>query len=278
MRPETPEDAARTSPSRASLVPSGAGKSPASSRGGNTSAGLAAPETSHHRAEEDFSSPPEAEDTGASNIGAGSEDTGRAEPLVPPVPKKKKKASASSPSKSVPDSSAPASSSPAKDAPDAPAPSRGTSMPPPAAPTGKPAAAKPTSPEGAKLSAQDPAAVVTAASSPSSGSRSLVLHAGRAALVAGETASAQLGRITELTRGGADLGHLADYAEKWNQADLSPATRGLGKDKLPVVDPAGPWSTGQHFGRLRRAVKEFDTAWHDANNNVMVSCTNFIIL
>ncbi|XP_071683843.1 uncharacterized protein [Lolium perenne] len=47
-----------------------------------------------------------------------------------------------------------------------------------------------------------------------------------------------------------------------------PTTLGLGKDKLPVVDPAGPRSTGQHFGRLRRAVKEFDTAWHDANNNV----------
>ncbi len=105
-----------------------------------------------------------------------------------------------------------------------------------------------------------------------------MLHAGRAALVAGETASAQLGRITELTRGGADLGHLADYAEKWNQADLSPATLGLGKDKLPVIDPAGPRSTGQHFGRLRRAVKEFDTTWHDANNNVVVSCTNFIAL
>jgi hypothetical protein len=54
---------------------------------------------------------------------------------------------------------------------------------------------------------------------------------------------------------------------------MSPATRGLGKDKLPVIDPAGPRSTGQHFIRLRRAVREFDTAWHDANANVVVSCT-----
>ncbi|KAK1646661.1 hypothetical protein QYE76_064466 [Lolium multiflorum] len=110
---------------------------------------------------------------------------------------------------------------------------------------------------------------MTAATSPSSGSQSLVLHTSRAAVVAGETASSQLGRITELNRGGADLGHLLDYAEKWNQADLSPASLGLGKDKLPVVDPAGPRSTGQLFGRLRRAVKEFDIAWHDANNNVV---------
>nr|XP_051197457.1 uncharacterized protein LOC127310867 [Lolium perenne] len=195
---------------------------------------------------------------------SATEDAGRAEPLVPPVPEKTT-TSASSPSKTVPDSSTPASSSAAKDAPDAPA-------PPPTAPTGKPASAKPTPP------AQDPAAVVSAASSPSSGSRSLVLYAGRAALVAGETASAQLGRITELTRGGADLGHLADYAEKWNRAGLSPATLGLGKDKLPVIDPTGPRSTGQHFGRLRRAVKEFDTAWHDANHNVAVSYTNFTTL
>nr|XP_051212020.1 actin cytoskeleton-regulatory complex protein pan1-like [Lolium perenne] len=213
--------------------------------------------TEDRRAEGDFSSPPEVQDTGASNIGAGTEDAGRAEPLVPPVPEKTT-TSTSSPSKSVPDSSAPANSSAAKDAPEAPA-------PPPAAPAGKPTTAKPTPP------AQDPAAVVSTASSPSSGSRSLMLHASRAALVAGETASAQLGRITELTRGGADLGHLADYAEKWNRADLSPATLGLGKDKLPVIDPAGPRSTGQHFGRLRRAVKEFDNAWHDANHNVAVT-------
>nr|XP_051222286.1 actin cytoskeleton-regulatory complex protein PAN1-like [Lolium perenne] len=216
--------------------------------------GMRPESTEDHRAEEDFSSPPEVQGTGASNIGAGTEDAGRAEPLVPPVPEKTTTSTAS-PSKSVSDPSAPASSSVAKDAPEAPA-------PPPAAPTGTPAAGRPTTP------APDPAAVASAASSPSSSSRSLVLHASRAAHVAGETASAQLGRITELTRGGADLGHLADYAEKWNRADLSPSTLGLGKDSLPVVDPAGPRSTGQHFGRLRRAVKEFDTAWHDANHSV----------
>lgn len=162
MRPEGSEGAARASPPpQPSPVPSGAGKSPASPRGGNTSAGRAAPESTDHRAEEDFFSPPEAQDTGANNIGAGTEDAGRAEPLVPPVPEKTK-TSASSPSKSVPDSSAPASSSAAKDAPDAPA-------PPPTAPTGKPATAKPTPSEGAKFPTQDPAAVVSAASSPSSG-------------------------------------------------------------------------------------------------------------
>jgi hypothetical protein len=92
-----------------------------------------------------------------------------------------------------------------------------------------------------------------------------VLHAGRAAVVAVEKASAQLGRIVELTRGEADLGSLREYVEKWNRADLSAATRGIGKDKLPVVDNSGPRSTVQHFSRLKRAMKEFDTAWHDPN-------------
>ncbi|KAK1607389.1 hypothetical protein QYE76_031062 [Lolium multiflorum] len=45
--------------------------------------------------------------------------------------------------------------------------------------------------------------------------------------------------------------------------------RGLGKDKMPAIDPAGPRSTGKHFIRLRRAVKEFDNVWHDATNNVV---------
>nr|XP_051211394.1 uncharacterized protein LOC127328868 [Lolium perenne] len=256
MRPETSEDATRTStPPQPS----------------NTSTGRAAPEPSDHRAEENLASPPEAQDTGASNTGAGSEDVGQAEPQVPPVPKKKKKTPASSPSMSVPDSSEPASCAPAKEAPEAPAPTKIAPTPPPATSAGKPAPAKPTPPEGGKLSAQQLAAMVNAATPPSSGSQTLALHAGRAAVAAGETASTQVGRITELHRGGADLGHLLDYAVKWNHADLSPVTRGLGKDKLPAIDPAGPRSTGQHFGQLRCAVKEFDNAWHDANANVVVS-------
>nr|XP_051211347.1 formin-like protein 6 [Lolium perenne] len=111
MRPEAAEDAARTSPPpppHASLVPSGAGKSPASPPGGNTSLGRAAPEPSDPRAEEDFTSPPEVEDTGANNIGAGTKEAERAEPPVPPTPKKKKKKATASPSKTVPEPSAPA--------------------------------------------------------------------------------------------------------------------------------------------------------------------------
>jgi hypothetical protein len=115
--------------------------------------------------------------------------------------------------------------------------------------------------------------VVIAATAPPSGSQALTLHAGRAAVTASEKASTQLGRITELSRGEVNLGPVQAYAEKWNLADLSRATRGLGKDKLPVVDSSGPRSLAQHLSRLKRAVKEFDTAWQDVSDNVVVSST-----
>jgi hypothetical protein len=61
--------------------------------------------------------------------------------------------------------------------------------------------------------------------------RALVLHAGRAAITAGEKVSAQLGRIVELNRGDANLGALQRYVDKWNLSDLTEATLGVGKDK-----------------------------------------------
>nr|XP_051211546.1 formin-like protein 8 [Lolium perenne] len=272
IRPEAPADSARNSPPpHTSLVPSGTGKSPASPRGGNTSLGRAAPEPSNPHAEEDFISPPDIEDTGASNIGADTEDVDRAEPPVPPTPKKKKKRAAAPPTKTVSDPSARTNSSPVKETSEAPLPAKDAPSPPPAPPTGEPTPApEPPRPEGANFTAQQLAAVVTVTTASPFGSHSLVLHASRAAVVASEKASAQLGRITELSRGEVDLGPLREYADKWNRADLSPATRGLGKDKLPVVDPSGPSSMAQHLSRLKHAVKEFDTAWHDASSNVVL--------
>jgi hypothetical protein len=102
----------------------------------------------------------------------------------------------------------------------------------------------------------------------------MVLHSAPAAIVAGEKATGLLGRITEFRREGKELGHLLDYAEKWNRADVSPATRGVGKDRQPIIDPAGQRNTEEHFMRLKYAVKEFDNAWYDATSNVVVSFTN----
>nr|XP_051229800.1 uncharacterized protein LOC127347676 [Lolium perenne] len=248
---------------------------------------------------EDLVPPPNTQDTGASNIGADTEAAGRAEPQVPPVlkekKKKKKKSSCSSPSKAVPNSSASASSTPPPEAPvpeptgatptppleaPVPEPAGATPTPPPEASTAKPtrdaqmpppaqgpSASKPTPPpEGAKLRLSEPFKGKGTASGP----QSLVLDAGPAAVVAGERATGLLGRITELKREGKELGNLLDYVENWNQADVSVATRGLGKDRLPAVDPTGPRCTEEHFMRLKRAVKEFDNAWHDATSNVVV--------
>ncbi|KAK1663543.1 hypothetical protein QYE76_051702 [Lolium multiflorum] len=232
--------------------------------GGTTSVGRAAPTPPDYRAEEDIASPPENQDTGASNTSADTEDAGRAEPQVPPVPKEKKKTSASSPSTSVPETSAPG-------APDASAPPKPTTMPPPASSAG--GSARPSlqhrrqakSPLWPKLSRRlrpSPPAPLSPAGSPlccTPAPPPLWLERGYR----------PPWPDYELKREGKELGHLLDYAEKWNQADVSAATRGVGKDRLPIIDPAGPRCTEEHFIRLKRAVKEFDNAWHDVTSNAV---------
>ncbi|KAK1605052.1 hypothetical protein QYE76_028725 [Lolium multiflorum] len=237
-----------------------AGANPsASPLGGHSKIGRAASTPPEDRAEEDLVSPPENQDTGASNIGAEEEAAGRAEPLVPPVPKKKKKTPAL-------ETSVPGSSN-LGDAPSAPLSPRTAPTPPPEAPLTKPTGATPTPPppKTSKLIKGK----ATASNVPSGGPQPLVLHASRAASAASEKATGLLGRITEFKREGRELGHLLPYAQKWNAADMSPATRGMGKDRLPLPDPAGDRSSEEHFMRLRRAVKELDSAWYDSTNNLM---------
>ncbi|KAK1625911.1 hypothetical protein QYE76_000226 [Lolium multiflorum] len=258
MRPETAEETGRSSPPpRQSPASSNAGKAPSSLRGGKTSSGCAAPKPTHSRAEEDFFSPPELEDNGASNMGAGSEEAGRSEPLVPPAPeKKKKKVTVTSPSKAPPATSAPAKS---------------TAVPPPAPADRAPPAPRQSSAESALVTAEQLTAAVKAATAPASGSQvqPLVLHTGRTAVAAGEKVSSQLGRVVELNRASANLGALQHLVDRWNLADLSDATLGVGKDGKAKLDPRGRRSTVQHISRLKHAIKEFDNAWHDANNNVL---------
>ncbi|KAK1686428.1 hypothetical protein QYE76_047276 [Lolium multiflorum] len=201
--------------------------------------------------------------------GRRKEPAGRAEPSVPPVLEKKKKKKTSS--KAAPETSVPATSTPtpppetsvpeATGATPTPPPTQG---PPATAPKPPPATLKITDflkPGASRGKAADGSA--------SSGSQPLVLHVGPAAVVVQEKPSGLLGRIVELKREGKDLGHLLPYAQKWNDADISAATRGLGKDRLPAPDPAGPRCTEEHFARLKRAVKEFDSAWYDATSNVV---------
>ncbi|KAK1617810.1 hypothetical protein QYE76_023327 [Lolium multiflorum] len=270
-RPEGSAGSARTStpPPHSSPAPSGAGNTSASPLGGTTSSGRAAPTPPDPRAEEDFASPPETQDTGASNMGAGKEPAGRAEPSVPPVLEKKKRKKTSS--KTAPEASAPETSAPPPppetSAPEATGP---TPTPPPT--QGAPATAPKPPPASLKITDYlKPGASRGKATdgSASSGSQPLVLHTGPAAMAVQDKPSGLLGRIVELKRGGQDLGPLLPYAQRWNAADISAATRGLGKDRLPAPDPAGPRSTEEHFTRLKRAVKEFDSAWYDATANVV---------
>ncbi|XP_071678968.1 uncharacterized protein [Lolium perenne] len=258
---------ARTStpPPHSSPVPSGAGNTSASPSGGTTSSGRAAPTPPDHRAEEDFTSPPETQDTGASNIGAGQTEAGQAEPLVPPPPKKKKKEASSSPT--APDASAPVPSPPK--ATPTPPPSQGPSAAKQPAPSGTPKITTFLKPGASRGKAVEGGA--------SGASGDVVLHVGPAALAAQDKPTGLLGRIVNLKRAGKDLGHLLPYAQKWNEADISASTRGLGKDRLPAPDPAGARSTEEHFTRLKRAVKEFDSAWYDATNNVVVSSAKSLL-
>jgi hypothetical protein len=146
-------------------------------------------------------------------------------------------------------------------------------MPPPRAPRAQPS--------GAAFAAPPPKTSrltkgkATAPSASSAGQQPLVLHVSKAAQNTVTKATGLLGRITDFKRRGQDLGHLLPYAQKWNAADITPATRGLGKDRLPAPDPIGNRSSEEHFTRLRCAVKELDSAWYDATNNLMVRFTNF---
>jgi hypothetical protein len=170
MRPEAPKDTGKIQDHpRRSPAHSGAGKAPSSPRGGTTSSGNAAPKKKHHRAEEESSSPPEVEDTGASNTGAGSDQTGRSEPLVPTVLERRTKAPTASPAK-ISSSSHTNPPSPAKGA-DAPPPA--SSSKPPSGPSGKKFSWK-----VANVTAEQLSSAVQAAAAQPTGSKPLLCMSG----------------------------------------------------------------------------------------------------
>ncbi|KAK1602437.1 hypothetical protein QYE76_017939 [Lolium multiflorum] len=234
-RPEGSAGSARTStPPPHSIRHHRCHNTSASPLGGHNKFGRAAPTPPNLRAEEDLASPPETQDTGASNMGAGR--TCRAGgTFVPPVPEKKKKKKTSS--KAVPETSVPATSTP---------------TPPPEASLLNRAHANAstdprTSCDCAQAAAREPQdhGLPQVGGVPRKGrgwqrlKRLAALSAARRACrrVVQHKPSGLLGRIVDLKREGKDLGHLLPYAQKWNDADISAATRGLGKDRLPAPDP-----------------------------------------
>ncbi|KAK1602585.1 hypothetical protein QYE76_037579 [Lolium multiflorum] len=180
--------------------------------------------------------PPEHQDTGASNIGAGEEEAaGRAEPPAPPVLEK---------TTSAPESSAPEGSNTG---------ASGASTAPPPKPS---KLIKGKASDGLQRPFGRPAA--------------LVPYISKVTKVRAMKATGLLGRITSSSQG-RDLGHLLPYAQKWNAANITPATRGMGKDRLPAPDPVGDRCSEEHFMRLRSAVKELDSAWYDSTNNLTLT-------
>ncbi|KAK1683706.1 hypothetical protein QYE76_044554, partial [Lolium multiflorum] len=237
-RPSGSEGSARTStpPPRSSPAPSGAGNTSASLSGGTTNSGRAAPSC---------------QITARRRIFPSSRNTKTPAPATP-APEKKKLPGGRSllllpsskrqlPRRNLPRRKAPRRTSGAS-----------STAPPP----------KPSKLIKGKA---------TASSAPSGGQQPLVLHVSKAAKSASMKATGLLGRITEFQRQGRDLGHLLPYAQKWNAADITPATRGMGKDRLPAPDPVGDRSSEEHFMRLRAAVKELDSAWYDSTNNLTVT-------
>jgi hypothetical protein len=86
MTREVPKDTGKAHGTpRQSTTHSGAGKNPSPPRERTASEGNAAPDPEDHHGEADFSSPPERdEDSGAGNMGAGTEQTKAPEPTVVP--------------------------------------------------------------------------------------------------------------------------------------------------------------------------------------------------
>jgi hypothetical protein len=268
MTQKAPKDTGKAQDTpRESPAHSAAGKTPSPPQEPTASEGNAAPDNEDHHVEGEFSSPPELENSGASNMGTGSEQAGWLEPFVVlSVPEKTSEAPPASPNKT--------SSSAPPEGPELPSPAKGPAVLPPASfkkPPPAPSAKKVSSRKGAVVTADQLSSAIQAAVAQPTSSRTLALHTGRAAISISEKISSQTGRIIEMNRGEANLSSLQKYVDEWNISDMTEATLGLGKDGQPVVDTRGPRNTVQHMHRLKRSMREVDNAWHDVDKNVLVS-------
>jgi hypothetical protein len=220
--------------------------------------------------------PPERdEDPDAGNMGTNLEQAGSSEPLVVPLVQDENTFEIPlDPSTLVP----PASSIPT-----------GTTTTPPAPPT-KPLSKKPSSP-GKPLVAPGPgkmtkkvasrkstqikpsqlSGALQASMAAASGSKALTLYTSKAAASVNDKLVLHISRIMERTWSEDSLGSLEQYADTWNDADLTDVTSGLGKDAQPTIDPRGCLPIIKQFGRLKRCMRDTDTAWYDVERNVMVS-------
>jgi hypothetical protein len=64
---------------------------------------------------------------------------------------------------------------------------------------------------------------------------------------------------------------LEKYADAWNNSELTEVTSGLGKDGQLIIDPRGLRSMNQQLARLKRCMRETNTAWFDIDRNITVN-------
>jgi hypothetical protein len=106
---------------------------------------------------------------------------------------------------------------------------------------------------------------------PPSSSKALTLHVSKAAASINDKLVLHTGRITERTQSEDSLSSLEQYANAWNDADLTDVTSGLGKDGQPTIDPRGRLPIIKHLARLKRCMRDTDTAWYDMDKSVSVN-------
>jgi hypothetical protein len=96
-------------------------------------------------------------------------------------------------------------------------------------------------------------------------SKELALHTGKAASALAAKLAPRLGQILTRTKSGESLGLLGALAQEWNEADMGEVTSGLTRERELIIHPSGPSSQSDKMLRLKKAMREFDNAWYDAD-------------
>ncbi|KAM0874320.1 hypothetical protein ACQ4PT_037516 [Festuca glaucescens] len=206
-------------------------------------------------------------------MGACSKETGSSEPLVvPPVQDDKTSEIPLESSTVIPPSPPPAASKPTTTPPVPPTKpliSKPSSLGKPlVAPGSGRATKKVATRKSTQITPSQLSGALQASMAPPSGSKAITIHVSKAAASINDKLVLHTGRITERTRSEDSLGSIEQYADAWNNADLTEVTSGLGKDDQPAIDPRGRLPIIKHLARLKRCLRDTDMAWYDVDKSV----------
>ncbi|KAK1599875.1 hypothetical protein QYE76_018564 [Lolium multiflorum] len=99
-------------------------------------------------------------------------------------------------------------------------------------------------------------------------SNALTLHTSRATASIGDTIALQASQITEKSQSDESLGSLEKSKLTEVTSKMTEVTSGLGKDSQSIIDPRGLRRMNQQLARLKRCMRETDTAWFDVDKNI----------